>query len=272
MANALSHDFETLWSQRQGCLRGLECGAFFLNWLNRGSRDQRPGRVPPGWCVGADIDARRIAAGSLTLWQTMCNTIYYHPFKTIVAIASPLYAGIFYRESTQKRRGHATLAAPHPHACTDEAVLTTVGVMSLHHGRRHRLWASSHGRKIRSTRIAPCMRTVAPRRRPRQGLAHGGSSCGDGRRDGAPSSTASADKACSLPWSSAERRRRRGLRTSSIIGRGLNLTSRRCTRCPLVRLGLRNRVDPSITHISGRHRSRAGACRHHHVQRLIIRQ
>ena len=58
---------------------------------------------------GASAPTSMLAASpqsSLTLWQTMCNTIYYHPFKTIVAIASPLYAGgIFYVGRRKKRRG-----------------------------------------------------------------------------------------------------------------------------------------------------------------------
>ena len=41
-------------------------------------------------------------AVKLPAWYGVANVLYEHPFKTIIGIAAPIYAGLFYRESTHE--------------------------------------------------------------------------------------------------------------------------------------------------------------------------
>jgi len=68
----------------------------------------------------------------LTVGQTIANAVYLNPFKTIFGIAGPMYAGIFYKESTDPRTASMLLSQRLIHTRVYGqaiAIFTTVAVM-----------------------------------------------------------------------------------------------------------------------------------------------
>lgn len=77
--------------------------------------------------------------GDLALWQKAANAVYEAPFKTIVAIAAPLYGVIFYKESTGAATKDMMLSQRLIHTRVYGqaiAVLTTICVMGFAEGMR----------------------------------------------------------------------------------------------------------------------------------------
>jgi len=75
---------------------------------------------------------RQEPLGKLQPWHRVANAVSSNPFKTIVGIAAPLYALIFYRESTHPSTANMLLSQRLIHTRVYGqaiAVLTTVSVM-----------------------------------------------------------------------------------------------------------------------------------------------
>lgn len=268
MANALSPRFRNALgvSGKAALVVTPSAGAFFLNSLQTVDRAIKdPDAYRQG---GASAPTSMLAASpqsSLTLWQTMCNTIYYHPFKTIVAIASPLYAGIFYRESTQKTTRDMLLSQRLIHTRVYGqmvAVLTTVGVMSFCK------FMDDYGEyRLVGGVVTRTKDKVNPYRSMYEDGGAEAESRGKGSRrtaaaaaatagvTGAPSSTASADKAMLAAMEQRRAEEEKRIEDEFYASRAgawnFMVPLLYAPLLPMIRLGLRNRVPPErITHIS----------------------
>jgi len=115
-------------------------GAFFLKshrTINEAIRDA-DAFVAPRTAVAsaaAGVHAAGPAVQSqLAAWQVAANTVYMHPFKTIMGIAGPIYGALFYRESTHPSTAHMPLSQRLIHTRVYGqmvAVLSTVAVMAF---------------------------------------------------------------------------------------------------------------------------------------------
>ena len=80
----------------------------------------------------ASKSAASVAQASLMPWHTAANIVYDHPCKTIAGIAGPLYAAIFYKESTNPATANMLLSQRLIHTRVygqAVAIATTVFVM-----------------------------------------------------------------------------------------------------------------------------------------------
>lgn len=137
MANALSPRFRRSLgvSGKAALVVTPTAGAFFLNSLltvDNAIKDPAEYHQRPSAAAMEQPGAPK--QSSLAFWQTACNTIYQHPFKTIIGIASPIYGALFYRESTAEATKNMLLSQRLIHTRVYGqmvAVLSTVGVMSF---------------------------------------------------------------------------------------------------------------------------------------------
>ena len=102
LANALSPRFRGALgvSGKAALIVTPTAGAFFLkSHLTIANARADPDSFVSSESASAAIK-QAFSQTQLTPLQSMSNTVYVHPFKTIIGIAAPLYCGIFYREST----------------------------------------------------------------------------------------------------------------------------------------------------------------------------
>jgi len=74
------------------------------------------------------------AEEKLAVWKQAINAMYTNPFKSIFGIAAPLYALIFYQESTSPATAHFPLSQRIIHTRVFGqaiAITTTIGIMTL---------------------------------------------------------------------------------------------------------------------------------------------
>ena len=108
-------------------------GAFFLkSHLTVAEARADPDKFVSGKPTGARQTQQQ--QSSLSLFQTASNFVYFNPFKTIGAIALPLYGYIFHKESTSAATAMLPLSQRLIHTRVYGqmvAVLTTCGVMGF---------------------------------------------------------------------------------------------------------------------------------------------
>jgi len=109
-------------------------GAFALNshlTIGEATRD------PDGFLAARPAEAPKPEApirSNLSIFHSTANTVYTHPFKTIMGIAGPIYGGIFYMESVNPATAMMPLSQRLIHTRVYGqmvAVLSTVTVMGF---------------------------------------------------------------------------------------------------------------------------------------------
>jgi hypothetical protein len=137
-ANALSPRFRNALgvSGKVALVVTPTAGAFWVkSFLTVGDAQRDPeefmaARRPSGHAAPASANGQQ----QLSAAQQLANTVYTHPFKTILSIASPLYAYIFYKESTNPQTKMMPLSQRIIHTRVYGqmvAVLSTVAVMGF---------------------------------------------------------------------------------------------------------------------------------------------
>jgi len=138
-ANALSPKFRGALgvSGKLALVVTPTAGAFFLRshqTIHEAIKDPEGFVAPTVAAAAANAPANAPSQSALAPWQSAANSVYTHPFKTIMGIAGPIYGGLFYHESTAAATAILPLSQRLIHTRVYGqmvAVLSTVGVMAF---------------------------------------------------------------------------------------------------------------------------------------------
>ena len=120
-------------------------------------------RDPDGFLAARPAEAPKTEApirSDLSIFHSTANTVYTHPFKTIMGIAGPIYGGIFYMESVNPATAMMPLSQRLIHTRVYGqmvAVLSTVSVMGFTEQMKTAggLYRIQGGRLVRGERARP---------------------------------------------------------------------------------------------------------------------
>ena len=149
-ANALSPRFRNSLgiSGKAALVVTPTAGAFFLkSHLTLADAQRDPDSFVPSTrgtsaarATASGVGGVSVAQTQLGTFQSAANAVYNHPFKTILGIAAPIYAGIFYRESTSAATALMPLSQRLIHTRVYGqmvAVLSTVSIMAFTEGMKN---------------------------------------------------------------------------------------------------------------------------------------
>ena len=259
MANALSPRFRGALgvSGKAALVATPTAGAFFLNsLLTVDNAIKDPAGYQRNASVAAVEQADAPKQSSLALWQTACNTVYQHPFKTIIGIASPIYGALFYRESTAEATRNMLLSQRLIHTRVYGqmvAVLSTIGVMSfVQYMEENGEYRLDNGVVTRSKEKANPYRAF---------YEDGGAEAASRRQPGGPGASARGgskvdeDKAMLADMEhrrqAQEAKAEEEFYSNESSAANLLVPLLYAPLLPMLRIGLRNRVSPErLTHIT----------------------